>query len=129
MVDLVKKERRYLKSLYFVMFLAFGSIQPFAMAFYRQVLTKSDGSPDMLLIGIIGTVTPIVGFFANLIVGILSDKFGLSQKLVAILAFMGAILALSLGICGTYAAIPNFAPIFIVAVLSYGFVIASSVPL
>jgi len=127
----IKKERRYLKSLYFIMFLAFGSIQPFAMAFYKRILTTEDGSPDMLLIGIIATASPVVAFFANLSVGVLCDKFNLSQKLVSILAFMGAVFATTIGILGAHTsiALPNFAMLFIIAVLSYSFVIASLGPL
>jgi len=127
----IKKERRYLKSLYFILFLAFGSIQPFVGAFYRQVLTTEDGSPDMLLIGIIATCSPIVAFFANLSVGVLCDKFGLSQKLVTILAFMGAFFAITLGILGAHTSveIPSFAILFIIAILSYSFVVASLGPL
>lgn len=127
----IKKERRYLKSLYFILFLALGSIQPFAMAFYKQILTNDDGSPDMLLIGIIATCSPIVAFFANLSVGVLCDKFGVSQKLVMILAFMGAFFATVLGILGAPESmgISNFSLLFIIAVLSYGFVIASLGPL
>jgi MFS family permease len=130
---IVKKEKRYLKALYFVMFLAFGSISPFAMIFYKRVLTNPDGSPAIHLIGIVVSSVPIVGFFANLFVGVLADKFGISRKLITILSFFGAFIALIVGLCGTQSimalAIEQKFILMLLAVLAFNFVTASLNPL
>ena len=129
----VKKEKRFLKTLYFVMFLAFGSISPFAAIFFKRILTNPDGTPAIHLIGIIVASVPVVGFFANLIVGVFADKFSISRKLIAILSFAGAVIALLVGLCGTRAAVvlpleQKFTLLFF-AVLAYNFVIISLNPL
>ncbi|MDR0304833.1 MAG: MFS transporter [Chitinispirillales bacterium] len=132
-ISLIKKEKRYLKTLYFVMFLAFGSISPFAAIFYKRILTNPDGSPAIHLIGIIVASVPVVGFFANLIVGVFADKFGISRRLITILSFFGAVIALIVGLCGTQSVITlaleqKFILLFF-AVLAYNFVTISLNPL
>ena len=129
----VRKERRFLKSLYFVMFLAFGSIAPFSMIFFKHILTNPDGSVAVGLIGIIAASTPIIGFFANITVGVLADKFGISRKLITILAFIGAFTAIIVGLSGTQPAMElpleqKFVLLFAV-VLAYNFVVTSLEPL
>jgi len=129
----IKKEKRYLKALYFVMFLAFGSISPFAAIFFKRILTNPDGTPAIHLIGIIVASVPIVGFFANLIVGVFADKLGISRKLISFLSFFGAIIALVVGFCGTRTVVnlaleQKFVMLFF-AVLAYNFVTISLNPL
>jgi len=129
----IKKEKRYLRTLYFVMFLAFGSISPFAAIFYKRILTNPDGSPAIHLIGIIVSSVPIVGFLANIIVGVFADKFGISRKLITILSFFGSFVALLVGFCGTNSiislAIEQKFMILFFAVLAYSFVTISLNPL
>ena len=129
----VKKERRFLKSLYFVMFLAFGSISPFSIIFLKHIFTNPDGSIAVGLIGIIIASTPIIGFFANITIGVLSDKFGMSRKLITILAFIGAFTAVIVGFSGTQAIMElpleqKFILLFAV-ILAYNFVVSSLEPL
>lgn len=129
----VKKERKFLKALYFVMFLAFGSISPFAAIFYKRVLVNPDGTPAIHLIGIVVASVPLIGFLANLVVGVFADKFGISRKLIAVLSFMGAVIALFVGFCGTSTV--NSLPLeqkfmlLSIAVLAYSFITISLNPL
>jgi len=129
----ITKEKRHLKTLYFVLYLAFGSISPFAAIFYKRVLTNPDGTPAIHLIGVIVASVPLVGFIANLIVGLFADKFGISRKLIAFLSFLGALAALAVGLCGTQSVVnlsleQKFIPLFF-AVLAYSFVTISLNPL
>ena len=129
----IAKERRFLKTLYFVMFLAFGSVAPFSMIFFKHILTNPDGTVAVGLIGIIAASTPIIGFFANIVVGVLSDKFGLSRKLITILAFVGTITAIIAGLNGTTPIMEleleqKFIFLFL-ALLAYNFVVTSLEPL
>jgi PPP family 3-phenylpropionic acid transporter len=129
----ITKERRFLKSLYFVMFLAFGSISPFAMIFFKRVLTNPDGSVAVGLIGLVVASSPIVGFIANIAVGVLSDKLGIARKLITVLSFVGAVMAIIVGLCGEAPVVglpleQKFTLLFL-AVLAYNFAIISLEPL
>lgn len=129
----VRKERKHLKVMYFVMYLAFGAISPFSMIFYKRFLSNPDGTPAIHLIGIIVASAPVVGFFANLSVGVLADKFGLGKKLITALSFLGAFFALIIGTCGTHAvdvlALEHKFLILLCVGLAYNFVTYSLNPL
>ena len=52
-MDPIKKQSSYLKSLFFLYFVAFGVGSPYFGIFYKHVIVYADGTPAIGLIGLI----------------------------------------------------------------------------
>ncbi len=101
MTDHIEKEGRLLKQLYFWCFLGFGLISPFAGIFYKKILVNSDGTPDVIRIGIILTFAPLMGLLTNLLTGILSDRSQKGRHIITWLCIASFFTALVVGFGGS----------------------------
>lgn len=96
----LKNESAWLKSLYFLFFIAIGSSMPFSSMFFKHVLIKEDGTPAIELLGIIYFTMPLIGLFASMSAGIISDKLKLARHIITIFSLMSALLAILIGQSG-----------------------------
>lgn len=92
----IKKQKIYLRTLYFLLFLGIGSGMPFLSAFLKHVLTHEDGSPNNHLIMLVFTFLPYVGLISNPASAIISDKFRAGKYIISLNCFAGSFLALGL---------------------------------
>ncbi len=95
-----RNESSWLKSLYFLFFIAIGASLPFSSMFYKHVLIKQDGTPAIELIGWFYFSMPLIGLFASMSAGIISDKLKLARHIITFLSLMAAIMAIFIGQAG-----------------------------
>jgi MFS family permease len=96
----VKKQSRYLKTLFFLSFVGLGIGSPFAGIFYKHVIVNADGTPAIGLIGLVFFVMPLVSLIAGIPAGILADKFRSGKHLITLLCFGVAFFAVLVGLAG-----------------------------
>ena len=96
----LKKQSRYLKTLFFLSFVGWGIGSPFAGIFYKHVIVNADGTPAIGLIGLIFFVMPLVSLIAGIPAGILADKFHSGKHLITFLCFGVAFFAILVGLAG-----------------------------
>ena len=96
----VKKQSRYLKTLFFLSFFGLGIGSPFAGIFYKHVIVSADGTPAIGLIGLVFFVMPLVSLIAAIPAGILADKFHSGKHLITLLCFGVASFAILVGLAG-----------------------------
>jgi MFS transporter, PPP family, 3-phenylpropionic acid transporter len=94
-------QSRYLKSLYFFVFVASGFVTPFATVFFKHALVRPDGSTADDLIGWIYFFMPLAGIVANIPTGILADKLQLGRHLITFFCFAVALFTLLTGLSGS----------------------------
>ncbi|MBA4421814.1 MAG: hypothetical protein C0390_01790 [Syntrophus sp. (in: bacteria)] len=99
-MDPIKKQSVYLKTLFFLFFVAFGAGSPYFGIFYKHVIVNADGAPAIGLIGLIFFVMPLVSLIANIPAGILADKFHSGKHLITFLCFGAAFFAFLIGLTG-----------------------------
>ncbi len=97
----VTQEANLLKQLYFWSFIAFGFIAPFSGIFFKKILVDAQGEPDVIKIGAILTMAPIMGFIANLVAGIISDKTQKGRHIISMLCIVSFVTALFVGFSGS----------------------------
>jgi hypothetical protein len=61
----VRKQSRYLKTLYFLFYIGLGISSPYFGIFYKHVLIRADGTPAIGLIGLIFFAMPLVSLVAK----------------------------------------------------------------
>lgn len=96
----IKNEALWLKTLYFLFFIALGASMPFSSIFFKHVLIKEDGTPAIELLGIIYFIMPLIGLFASMSTGIISDKLKLTRNIITIFSLMSALMAILIGQSG-----------------------------
>ena len=99
-MDPIKKQSVYLKTLFFLFFVALGAGSPYFGIFYKHVIVNADGTPAIGLIGLIFFVMPLVSLIANIPAGILADKFHSGKHLITFLCFGVALFAFLIGLAG-----------------------------
>jgi PPP family 3-phenylpropionic acid transporter len=99
-MDPIKKQSIYLKTLFFLFFVAFGAGSPYFAIFYKHVIVNADGTPAIGLIGLIFFVMPLMSLIANIPAGILADKFHIGKHLITTLCFGAAFFAFLIGLTG-----------------------------
>ena len=99
-MDPIKKQSSYLKSLFFLYFVAFGVGSPYFGIFYKHVIVYADGTPAIGLIGLIFFVMPLVSLIANIPAGIVADKFHSGKHLITLFCFGVAFFAFLIGLTG-----------------------------
>ncbi len=99
-MDPIKKQSVYLKTLFFLFFVALGAGSPYFGIFYKHVIVNADGTPAIGLIGLIFFVMPLVSLIANIPAGILADKFHSGKHLITFLCFGVALFAFLIGLTG-----------------------------
>ncbi len=99
-MDPIKKQSVYLKTLFFLLFVALGAGSPYFGIFYKHVIVNADGTPAINLIGLIFFVMPLVSLIANIPAGILADKFHSGKHLITFLCFGVAFFAFLIGLTG-----------------------------
>lgn len=122
----IRSQSVYLKTLYFLFFIALGISSPFFGIFYKHVLVHADGTPAIGLIGLIFFVMPLVSLIANVPAGVLADKFQSGKRLITFFCFGVSIFALLIGLAGEdfarqWSANGKFAYIFILLLFLNGF--------
>ncbi|MBN2342810.1 MAG: MFS transporter [Deltaproteobacteria bacterium] len=100
-MDNLISQRKYLKSLYFFVFLATGFVTPFATVFYKHTLVNPDGTTADHLIGWIYFFMPLMGILANVPTGILADKLELGRHLITFFCFAVAVFTTLVGLSGS----------------------------
>ena len=99
-MDPIKKQSAYLKTLFFLFFVALGAGSPYFGIFYKHVIVNADGTPAIGLIGLIFFVMPLVSLIANIPAGIVADKFHSGKHLITFLCFGVAFFAFLIGLTG-----------------------------
>ncbi len=99
-MDPIKKQSVYLKTLFFLLFVALGAGSPYFAIFYKHVIVNADGTPAIHLIGLIFFVMPLVSLIASIPAGILADKFHSGKHLITLLCFGVAFFAFLIGLTG-----------------------------
>jgi len=99
-MDSLRRQSRYLKTLFFLYFIGFGIGAPFFGIFYKHVLVDADGVPAIGLIGLLFFVMPLVSLIANVPAGIIADKFQAGKRLITVLCFGVALFAALIGLAG-----------------------------
>lgn len=95
-MDSLRKQKIYLRSLYFLLFIGIGSSMPFLSAFYKHVLVNDNGTPNDNYIMLIFIVLPYVGLIANPASAIISDIFRLGKHIITLNCFIGCVLGIVL---------------------------------
>lgn len=99
-MDQIKKQSFYLKTLFFLYFIAFGIGSPFFGIFYKHVIVNADGTPAIGLIGLIFFIMPLVSLIANIPAGIIADTFHSGKHLITFFCFGSALFASLIGLTG-----------------------------
>jgi len=99
-MDPIKKQSIYLKTLFFLFFIALGIGSPYFGIFYKHVIVNADGTPAIGLIGLIFFVMPLVSLIANIPAGIFADTFRSGKHLVTFFCFGAAFFAVLIGLTG-----------------------------
>ncbi|MDA8123723.1 MAG: MFS transporter [Deltaproteobacteria bacterium] len=99
-MDPVKRQSIHLKALFFLCYVGFGCLSPYAAIFYKHVLIDADRKPAIGLIGLIFFVMPLVSLIANIPAGILADKFRSGKRLITFFCFGTALFAMLIGLAG-----------------------------
>jgi PPP family 3-phenylpropionic acid transporter len=99
-VDHIKKQSIYLKTLFFLFFVALGAGSPYFGIFYKHVIVNTDGTPAISLIGLIFFVMPLVSLIANIPAGIFADTFRSGKRLITYFCFGVAFFAFLIGLTG-----------------------------
>jgi len=99
-MDPVKAQSIYIKTLFFLFFIALGAGSPFFGIFYKHVIVNADGTPAIELIGLIFFIMPLVSLIANIPAGIVADKFRSGKHLITFLCLGVAFFAFLIGSIG-----------------------------
>ncbi len=99
-MDQIKRQSIYLKTLFFLFFIALGIGSPYFGIFYKHVIINADGTPAIGAIGLIFFVMPLVSLIANIPAGIFADTFRLGKHLITFFAFGVAFFAFLIGLTG-----------------------------
>jgi PPP family 3-phenylpropionic acid transporter len=99
-MDPIKKQSIYLRTLFFLFFIALGIGSPYFGIFYKHVIVNADGTPAIGAIGLIFFIMPLVSLIANIPAGIFADTFRLGKHLITFFAFGVAFFALLIGLAG-----------------------------
>jgi PPP family 3-phenylpropionic acid transporter len=99
-MDPIKKQSIYLRTLFFLFFIALGIGSPYFGIFYKHVIVNADGTPAIGAIGLIFFIMPLVSLIANIPAGIFADTFRLGKHLITFFAFGVAFFAFLIGLTG-----------------------------
>jgi PPP family 3-phenylpropionic acid transporter len=99
-MDQIKKQSIYLRTLFFLFFIALGIGSPYFAIFYKHVIVNADGTPAIGAIGLIFFVMPLVSLIANIPAGILADTFRFGKHLITYFCFGVAFFAFLIGMTG-----------------------------
>ena len=92
-----KSTSLYLRSLYFLFFIAMGSCSPFASIFLKRVLVNNSSQPAIGLIGIIYALLPFIGIVATMSAAVLADTFHQGRKIIALCCIIAAFSGILIG--------------------------------
>jgi PPP family 3-phenylpropionic acid transporter len=99
-MDPIKKQSIYLRTLFFLFFIALGIGSPYFGIFYKHVIVNADGTPAIGAIGLIFFIMPLVSLIANIPAGLFADTFRLGKHLITFFAFGVAFFAFLIGLTG-----------------------------
>lgn len=73
---------------------------PFTSLFFKHVLIKTDGTPAIELIGIFYFTMPLIGLFASMSAGIISDKLKMARHIITLFSLIAAFASILIGQAG-----------------------------
>ncbi|MBN1411970.1 MAG: MFS transporter [Spirochaetales bacterium] len=94
-----------LKFIFWFVFVGTASVTPFIGLYYKNVLRAPDGAPFIELIGVLLFVNPLFSLLSNPLIGILSDKFKIKDKLLftcSVFLVVGAVFTVLPGFSSFY---------------------------
>lgn len=87
---------RYLKTMYFLYFIALGSASPFSSLFLKRIIVDADGKPVIALIGLLYSILPFIALVANLTAAIIADRLHLGRRIIAFNSLASVVLTILL---------------------------------
>ncbi len=108
-------QARRARALQFVFFAAYGTTIPFFGLYYYHVLVDAADGTGYIAVGVVLSVSMLVGILSPLVAGYLADRFRIRNRLITSLSLMVAVGAMTIYLPGSpFMADSDFATRFVV---------------